>query len=193
MIAIRAQLRASVRWPVLVAALLLTGPGALAQQPTAPSVATATSPLAQATDPGPRSGDDWIDAQIADIDVYGNRYRGAFVDDVVRYLAAPRELVAELLASRAWQPGDVYYACALAQAAGRPCRAAVALREQSPDAGWHAVADAMGVGDDRDALARLKLDITDSYRHWARPPAKPAPASVKRAASADKADQQPQR
>src|SRR3546814_18459926 len=70
----------------------------------------------------PRSGDAWVDTQLADINAYGSRYRGAFVDDLVRYHAAPRDLVNELVDARNWAPGDVHYACPLAQVVGRPWR-----------------------------------------------------------------------
>src|SRR3546814_609367 len=50
----------------------------------------------------PRSGDAWVDTQLADITAYGSRYRGAFVDELVRYHAAPRDLVNELVSARHW-------------------------------------------------------------------------------------------
>lgn len=137
----------------------------------------------------PRSGDAWIDAQLADINAYGARYRGAFIDELARYHAAPRALVEELVDQRNWAPGDVYYACALAQVVGRPCRAVADAWGQSHDQGWAAVAGQVGVAQRPDALRRLRQDITDSYARWGRPLAKvekPAaagdeqPASTKR-------------
>ncbi|WP_344758328.1 hypothetical protein [Luteimonas lutimaris] len=119
----------------------------------------------------PRSGDAWIDAQLADINAYGSRYRGAFVDELVRYHAAPRELVTELVDERNWAPGDVYYACALAQVLGRPCRALVEAWGQSHDEGWAAVAENAGIATRPAAATRLKQAITDSYARWGRPQA----------------------
>ena len=125
----------------------------------------------------PRSGDAWIDAQLADINAYGSRYRGAFVDELARYHAAPRALVTELVDQRNWAPGDVYYACALAQVLGRPCRALVEAWGQSHDAGWAAVAAQAGIDSRPDATQRLKQDIAASYARWGRPAADvPAPA-----------------
>jgi hypothetical protein len=136
----------------------------------------------------PRSGDAWIDRQLADINTYGSRYRGAFIDEVVRYHAAPRDLVTELVGTRNWSPGDVYYACAVAQMVGRPCRALVDAWGQSHGEGWKAVAGQAGIAGHRDAIARLKQDITASYARWGRPlaepeaqaavPKKPGPASA---------------
>ncbi|MGH8031961.1 MAG: hypothetical protein ACREO8_06235 [Luteimonas sp.] len=151
------------------------------------ATATPTTPAAQTAAPeaaaevwSPLTGDAWIDRQLADINVYGNRYRSAFVDEVVRYHAAPRALVAELLASRGWLPGDAYYACALAQIIGRPCRAVAALRERASADGWEAIIAAAGVTDHNDVDTRMKQAIATSYRHWARPLAKPGTTSPAR-------------
>ena len=123
----------------------------------------------------PRTGDAWIDRQLADINDYGDRYRGAFIDELVRYHAAPRELVTELVTRRNWAPGDVYFACALAQLAGRPCRRVIEDWEQAHADGWGAVMAQMALPDRRDALARLKQDLTASYARWGRPLAEAAP------------------
>jgi hypothetical protein len=120
----------------------------------------------------PRSGDAWIDRQLADINAYGGRYRGAFIDEMVRYHAAPREFVTELVTERNWAPGDVYYACALAQVVGRPCRAVVDAWGSGHADGWQAVARQVGVANRPDAATRLKQDITASYARWGRPLAK---------------------
>ena len=88
----------------------------------------ACAPAAMAAQPGfafgwdPRTGDAVLDARLADINRYGDRYRAAFVDELVRYHAAPRALVTALLADEQWAPGDLYFACALAQAAGHGSR-----------------------------------------------------------------------
>lgn len=131
---------------------------------------------AYAFDWNPRSGDAWIDAQLADINAYGSRYRGAFVDELARYHAAPRALVVELIDQRNWAPGDVYYACALARVLGRPCRALVEAWGQSHDEGWAAVAARAGIATRPDAIKRLKQDLAASYARWGRPEADvPAP------------------
>lgn len=139
---------------LLLAGLLLAG-AAFAQQYAFPW--------------NPRSGDPWIDRQLSDINDYGSRYRGAFIDELVRYRAAPRKFVTELVTQRNWAPGDVYYACALAQIVGRPCRAVAEAWGQGHEAGWSAVARQMDVADYPDANARLKRDIQASYKRWARP------------------------
>ena len=161
-----------VRWPVarlavgLLLASLLSAGAALAQE--------------HAFDWNPRSGDTWIDTQLADINIYGARYRGAFVDELVRYHAAPRALVIELVDQRNWAPGDVYYACTLAQVLGRPCRALVEAWGRSHDDGWAAVATQAGIAARPDAMQRLKQDIAESYARWGRPAAEvPKPVQDK--------------
>lgn len=125
----------------------------------------------------PRTGDAWVDAQLADINAYGGRYRGAFIDELVRYRAAPRDLVTELVDERNWAPGDVYYACALAQVLGRPCRSLVEAWGQFHDEGWAAVAAKAGIATRPEAMARLKQAITGSYERWGRPLAEVPEAS----------------
>lgn len=131
----------------------------------------------------PRSGDAWVDRQLGDMNRYGSRYPGAFGDEVVRYHAAPRALVDELLTQRGWKPGDVYYACLLAQTVGRPCRAVADAwaqhRMQNPAQGWAAVADQVGLDADDGTRARMRQAVVDSYQRWGRPLAvAPAPAKT---------------
>lgn len=118
--------------------------------------------------PVPRTtGDATLDARLLDIDRYGARYRAAFVDELVRYHAAPRELVHGLL-ERGWSPGDVYYACALAHATGRACRhVADGIGDAGPD--WIAIARRLDVAPDSPRLARLHERIEATYRRWGRP------------------------
>ncbi|MDH5835307.1 hypothetical protein [Luteimonas kalidii] len=115
----------------------------------------------------PRTGSDWIDAHLHDMDVYVARHRDAFVDEIVRYHEAPRALVEEALADPVLHPGDVYYACALAGAIGRSCRTVLDARRQDPSEGWDAVAARFEVtaGIDR----RIRGDIAESYVRWGRP------------------------
>ncbi len=65
---------------------------------------------ARAVDPPkgwePRTGDAWVDRQLEDINRYGERYREAFIDELVRYQGAPRDLANQSLA-RGWKPGDL--------------------------------------------------------------------------------------
>src|SRR5262245_20663215 len=70
----------------------------------------------------PRSGDVWVDTWLGDMNRYGARYPEPFIDEMVRYHDVPRPLVVDLMQTRHWAPGDVYFACALASALGRPCR-----------------------------------------------------------------------
>lgn len=117
----------------------------------------------------PGSGDAWVDAVLPDIDRYAARYPEAFADELVRYDAAPRALVEALLADPQWTAGDLYFACALGQAAGQPCRAVAQRWQRDHASGWAAIAQGFGVTLDSSAFHRLKRGIVLSYQRWARP------------------------
>lgn len=117
----------------------------------------------------PRTGDALLDARLADINAYGDRYRAAFVDELVRYHAAPRALAGALLADERWAPGDLYFACALAEAVGRPCRFVIDLWRESHATGWGAVAERLDVTRDSPDFRRIAEGVVASYRRWGRP------------------------
>ncbi len=117
----------------------------------------------------PRSGDVWIDTQLSDVNRYGSRYRQPFVDEMVRYYGAPRDLVSSLLVERNWAPGDVYYACAIAQILGRPCRYVVDVWERDHGQGWGNVAKQLGIKPGSPEFHRLKRGFVPTYDRWARP------------------------
>ena len=135
----------------------------------------ACAPAAMAAQPGfafgwdPRTGDAVLDARLADINRYGDRYRAAFVDELVRYHAAPRALVTALLGDEQWAPGDLYFACALAQAAGRPCRHAIAAWRDGHATGWGAVAARLDMAAGTPGFQRIADGVEASYRRWGRP------------------------
>ena len=116
----------------------------------------------------PRSGDAWVDAQLADINAYGARWPAPFADELARYHAAPRGLVDDLLA-QGWAPGDVYIACVLAQATGQPCRAVAEAWARQRGEGWGALARQLGIPPGSPAFHALKRDIVSSYDRWGRP------------------------
>jgi hypothetical protein len=115
----------------------------------------------------PRTGDAWIDAHLLDMDLYAARFAESFVDEIVRYHEAPRELVEAALAGGDMRPGDVYFACALARASGRSCRTVLEARREDPAAGWDAIAAGLDVAPA--VYRRIRGDITESYVRWARP------------------------
>jgi hypothetical protein len=124
---------------------------------------------AHAQDVPAHAGDAWVDARLVDIGTYATTYRDAFVDELVRYRRAPRELVGELLARPGWTAGDVYFACSLALQAGRPCRAVADLRQRDPSQDWAAIARDLGLAPGSPGYAELKRGIAASYQRWARP------------------------
>ena len=93
----------------------------------------------------PRSGDVWVDTQLSDINRYGNDQRDYFADDLVGQYGAPRALVNDLLGARHWQPGDVYYACALAYQTHQRCGDVADQYEQNRGQGWGVIAQRMGI------------------------------------------------
>lgn len=117
----------------------------------------------------PRSGDVWVDTQLADINQYGSRYRDPFIDEMVRYHGAPRDLVTDLLVTRRWAPGDVYYACTIAQVIGRPCRHVADEWAANHGQGWGAVAKRLGIKPGSAEFHRLKKGFVPTYDRWGRP------------------------
>lgn len=117
----------------------------------------------------PRSGDVWVDSQLDDVNRYGSRYREPFVNEMVRYYGAPRDLVSELLGTRNWAPGDVYYACSIAQVIGRPCRHVVDEWDRDHGQGWGNVAQRLGIKPGSPEFHRLKRGFVPTYDRWARP------------------------
>jgi hypothetical protein len=117
----------------------------------------------------PRSGDVWVDTWLGDMNRYGARYPEPFIDEMVRYHNAPRSLVVDLLQTRHWAPGDVYYACALASVLGRPCRYVVDQYEGNRGQGWGVVAQRLGIKPGSAEFHRLKKGFVPTYDRWARP------------------------
>ena len=117
----------------------------------------------------PRSGDVWVDQRLGDINRYGTRYRDPFVNEMVRYYGAPRDLVTDLLVRRNWAPGDVYYACSIAHILGIPCRNVVDDWDRNHGQGWGAVAQRMGIKPGSAEFHQLKRGFVPSYDRWGRP------------------------
>ena len=117
----------------------------------------------------PRSGDVWVDTYLDDVNRYGGRYREPFVNEMVRYYGAPRDLVVDLLTTRNWAPGDVYYACSIAQVLGRPCRYVADYWDEHHGKGWGVVAQELGIKPGSAEFHRLKKGFVPTYDRWGRP------------------------
>ena len=117
----------------------------------------------------PRSGDVWVDTQLRDMNNYGYRDREPFIDEMVRYHGAPRDLVRDLLINERWAPGDIYYACSIASIIGRPCRYVVDQWERDHGQGWGVMAKRMGIKPGSAEFHRLKRGFVPTYDRWARP------------------------
>ena len=117
----------------------------------------------------PRTGDVWVDQTLSDVNQYGYRYRDSFVDEMVRYYGAPRDYVTDLLVRQRWAPGDVYYACAIAQIAGRSCRYVAEDWQRNHGQGWGALAQRMGIKPGSAEFHRLKAGFAPTYQRWSRP------------------------
>ncbi|MCX7033199.1 MAG: hypothetical protein NT046_04395 [Arenimonas sp.] len=93
----------------------------------------------------PRTGDVWIDARLGEINTYGRGDPDYFYDDMYSSYGVPRDYVRDLYVNQRWAPGDIYYACALAQLLDRPCREIVGDYNRHPGQGWGALAQRMGI------------------------------------------------
>ncbi|MCA1713769.1 MAG: hypothetical protein LC715_01090 [Gammaproteobacteria bacterium] len=71
--------------------------------------------------------------------------------------------------NKRWAPGDVYYACAIARAAGRPCREVVREWENNHGQGWGVIAQRMGIKPGSAQFHALKRGIVPTYDRWGRP------------------------
>ena len=131
------------------------------------SFAQAPKPAASAPVAVVGTGDVWLDNYLTDVNVYGRQYRAAFVDELVRYYAAPRAMAVQLLDGDGWRPGDLFLACAVAQRRGRPCRYVVERFDAAQ--GWTPLLQAHDMAAGSPDLHRIKRDLVDTYRRWARP------------------------
>jgi hypothetical protein len=72
-------------------------------------------------------------------------------------------LVQELYNTRHWAPGDIYYACAIASALGRPCREIVDIYERDHGQGWGAIAQRLGIKPGSAAFHALKGRVGNGH------------------------------
>ena len=108
--------------------------------------ATSGAAFAQTIGYSFRTGDVWVDTELVHFSDYGRRDRDYFVEDLVDAYGAPRYLVNELLDKRRWDPGDVYYAAALAYQSRRPLGDVARMYEsEGKGKGWGVVAQRMGI------------------------------------------------
>jgi hypothetical protein len=131
--------------------------------------ATAVPADAQTVGYNLRTGDVWVDTRLGEINDYGRRYRDPFVDELAGHYGAPRPLVVDLLDRRGWAPADVYFACAIAQALGRPCVEIVREYDRNPREGWGALAKRMGIKPGSPAFHALKRGTLGTYDRWGHP------------------------
>jgi len=124
--------------------------------------ALAGAASAQVISYSPRTGDVWVDTQLGYMNGYGRDNRDYFVNDVVTTYGAPRYLVNDLLTTRHWDPGDVYYACALAYQLRRPCGDVANMYEKDRGQGWGVIAQRMGIKPGSAQFHALKGDVGKS-------------------------------
>lgn len=117
----------------------------------------------------PGSGDEDVDRRLVDINDYAARYPASFADEMARYYSVPRSYVEAMMKQADWTAGDIYFACAVAQVAGQPCRAVV--REWSRDhaGGWRDVAARLDVKPGGAQYRRIRKGLDDTYQRWERP------------------------
>ena len=110
----------------------------------------------------PRTGDSVVDGQLAELNSLVGPARDAFVDELVAVFGAPRYFVRNLLGPRHWQPGDVYYACALAYRLRRPCADVAREHEQEDGQEWGAVARRAGIRPGTSGFRAIKEQLAKS-------------------------------
>ena len=133
------------------------------------ATAFAAPAMAQTVGYNIRTGDVWVDTRLGEINDYGHRYRDPFIGELTGHYGAPRSLVVELLDRRGWAPADVYFACAIARAVGRPCLEVVREYDRAPGQGWGAVAQRMGIKPGSPAFHALKRGTVATYDRWGHP------------------------
>lgn len=131
-------------------------------QPAAPAPAAAI-------EQGYTTGDAWIDRQLADIDAYARRYPASFLDELGRHLGVRRQYAEAVLQAQGWRAGDLYFACAWAQASGRSCREMVRAYSQAPVRDWAAVLAALPTPPANIDYRQVRHAIVASYDRWDRP------------------------
>lgn len=149
--------------PRLLAAALCAGLGL---------AALAAPAAAQTIGYNVRTGDVWVDNRLDEINRYGYDYRDPFIGEVTQHYGAPRSLVLDLLDRRGWAPADVYYACALAEAAGLPCIDVVNRYDRydrdgaDRGRGWGVLAQELGIKPGSPQFHALKRGAVDTYDRW---------------------------
>lgn len=129
----------------------------------------ATVTLCLSATAGACTGDVWVDSRVNEINDYGRYHQEPFVNEMVTYYSAPRPFVIELLGSRHWSPGDVYYACAFAHSIGRPCSEVAERYEQNRSGGWGYVMGSYNVGYASTQFASFRGSFVNTYGRWGHP------------------------
>jgi hypothetical protein len=157
----------------VLVAWLATGPAlALAQAPASPAptqAQTQAQTQTQTQTQAYRTGDAWIDRQVTDIDAYARRYPASFLDEASRHLGVPRGYAEAVLRVPGWRAGDLYFACAWAQATGQSCREVVRALSRAPERDWQAVLEAGPDAAPNLAYRQVRHAIVASYDRWDRP------------------------
>lgn len=135
-----------------------------------PAIAQDAKPAAAETTPAPAyaTGDAWIDRQLEDIDAYARRYPASFVDELGRHLGVSRGYAEAVLRAPGWRAGDLYLACAWAQAVQGDCHDWVRAYSRNRALGWQAVLAGEGEPDNL-TYRQVRHLIVASYDRWDRP------------------------
>jgi hypothetical protein len=117
----------------------------------------------------PGTNDAWLDAQLADINRYAERYPESFLDELVRYAGISYDYASAMMKQQGWQGGDLYFACFWGKAIDLGCRPLVRLRAQHPDLGWAERVATLPVEPGRLHWRAVRHAVVDSYQRWDRP------------------------
>lgn len=115
------------------------------------------------------TGHSWLDARLADINHYAERYPDSFLDELARYSGVRRAYAAALINNHGWQAADVYFACFWAKVVQIDCRQSVRAFSADPEGGWEAVVTRLPVPPERAHWQAMREAVEASYKHWDRP------------------------
>lgn len=152
--------------PVLLVLMLLAAP-AMAQD-AAPATPAETD-QGEGSTPHHGTGVPMHDRMIGDVNHYASRYPQAFVVELTRYYDVRPEQITRWLHEGALSPGNLLYACALAQAAVRPCVEVIQQWRQPQGVAWPEVRAALDIAPGSAQERRLDARLRASYVRWARP------------------------
>jgi len=134
-----------------------------------PAVALAEQTAEKSATYAVATGQAWLDARLADINHYAERYPDSFLDELERYAGVRRAYAQALMDNQGWHAADVYFACFQAKVMNADCRTYVRAFANDPEGEWRSVLEHMEPAPDAAQRSALRSAVDASYQHWDRP------------------------